>query len=86
MVYTGDDAPFDWDDANVEHIARHGVSPEEAEEALRDERRQVTRARSGVERRWNVIGATSSGRLLSVIYAQRRSAIRVVTAPARDQS
>jgi uncharacterized DUF497 family protein len=25
---------FDWDKANTEHIARHGVKPEEAEQAL----------------------------------------------------
>jgi hypothetical protein len=24
---------FDWDEANIAHIARHGVSPEESEEA-----------------------------------------------------
>jgi hypothetical protein len=30
---------FDWDDANEEHLARHGVTPEEAEEALTDPRR-----------------------------------------------
>jgi len=29
----------DWDDANVEHIARHGITPEEAEEVLLDRRR-----------------------------------------------
>ncbi len=27
---------FDWDDNNIEHIARHGVEPWEAEEALLD--------------------------------------------------
>ena len=25
---------FDWDDANLDHIAAHGVSPEEAEAAF----------------------------------------------------
>jgi uncharacterized DUF497 family protein len=30
---------FDWDDANVDHLARHDVTPEEAEEALLDPRR-----------------------------------------------
>ncbi|MBI2939718.1 MAG: hypothetical protein HYY04_04705 [Chloroflexi bacterium] len=25
---------FDWDEGNVDHIAEHGISPEEAEEAL----------------------------------------------------
>ena len=25
---------FDWDDINVDHIARHGVTPDEVEKAL----------------------------------------------------
>ena len=33
-MFYGDD--FDWDDDNVEHIARHGVAPWEAEEAALD--------------------------------------------------
>lgn len=32
---------FDWDEANVAHIARHGVRPWEAEEALTDPLRLV---------------------------------------------
>ena len=27
---------FDWDVANVEHIARHGIAPDECEEAYRN--------------------------------------------------
>jgi uncharacterized DUF497 family protein len=27
-------AKFDWDDANAGHIARHGVTPEEVEQAF----------------------------------------------------
>ena len=30
---------FDWDDGNIDHIAEHGVTPEEAEQALVDRRR-----------------------------------------------
>jgi hypothetical protein len=29
-----DGIEFDWDEANMRHIARHGVTPEEAEEAV----------------------------------------------------
>lgn len=43
---------FDWDEANVAHIARHGVRPWEAEEALTDPLRLVlkTRSQRGEER------------------------------------
>jgi hypothetical protein len=31
------DALFDWDRVNLDHIAEHNVAPEEAEEAILDE-------------------------------------------------
>ena len=76
---------FDWDEANEEHIARHGVTPEEAEEAFFD----VSRTRADVystetERRRGLLGRTEDGRLLFVIYTLRGGAIRVIT--ARDAS
>lgn len=37
---------FDWDDANEDHIARHGVTPAEAEEVVRG-RVYVKRSRRG---------------------------------------
>ena len=72
---------FDWDDANADHIARHGVTVEEAEEALLDRRRVGSVAYSVPgERRWGVIGSTDAGRILSIVFTRRHGAIRVVTA------
>jgi len=34
---TEDALSFDWDEANIEHISRHDVKPEEAEQALMNE-------------------------------------------------
>ncbi len=61
---------FDWDEANVEHVARHGVEPYEVEEALLDSRRVVRDARNvrGEVRR-AVLGAAETGRILFVVYA-----------------
>lgn len=72
---------FDWDDANVEHIADHSVTPTEAEDAILDPARLFTADRSTpTERRRGVIGATDAGRILFVSYTIRRGAYRVVTA------
>ena len=76
---------FDWDEANEDHVARHNVTPEEAEEAFFD----PSRVRADVystetERRRGLLGRTEDGRLLYVIYTMRAAAIRVVT--ARDAS
>lgn len=58
-------------------MARHGVEPWEAEEALEDSGRVAFPAHSG---RAGVLGMTDSGRLLVVIFERRSGAIRVVTA------
>ncbi len=77
---------FDWDDANLEHIARHGVEPGEAEEALTDPsatRAGTYRGPSG-ERRGSIVGKTEDGRVLFVVFTFRRGAVRVVTARNAD--
>ena len=72
---------FDWDEANTAHIARHGVRPEEAEEALTDPRRVVLKTRSQRgEERWAVLGATEGGRVLFAVFTQGRGRVRVITA------
>jgi uncharacterized DUF497 family protein len=72
---------FDWDDGNVDHIARHNVAPEEAEDALLDRHRLTVPARSAAhERRWAVLGETEGARILYVIFTRRQNLIRVVTA------
>jgi hypothetical protein len=78
---------FEWDEGNAEHIAEHGVTPEEAEEALQDQRRVGVGAYNAEgERRSAVVGATDDGRVLFVVYTWRRGNIRVVTARDADQA
>ncbi len=75
-MFDGDE--FDWDDDNIEHIARHGVEPWEAEEAVGDPDRIARRRRGG---RLAVIGATEAGRVLVVVLDRKdRGVWRVVTA------
>ena len=69
---------YDWDEDNVEHIARHRVSPEEAEEAAGVPRRAPHPAHSG---RRAIIGMTIDGRLLMVVVERRGGrTLRVITA------
>jgi uncharacterized protein len=69
---------FDWDDANVEHIARHGVSPEEAEQAYLDGNRcSVSIARHATEPRWGLLGKTENDRILHLVYTLRRRYVRI---------
>jgi uncharacterized DUF497 family protein len=72
---------FDWDDSNVDHIARHQVQPEEAEEALTDPRRIGAPAYDVEnEQRRAILGATVDGRILFVVYTIRHGKPRVVAA------
>ncbi|WP_399538547.1 BrnT family toxin [uncultured Paenibacillus sp.] len=67
-----------WDDYNIDHIGRHGVDPDEAEEAFWDEDRLPFDAHSGHR---GIIGATDAGRRLVVIFVKKDGArIRVITA------
>ena len=72
---------FDWDDHNIDHCAAHGVTMEEAEEALTDSRRiGVSAYDTEEEERWAVVGATISGRVLLVVFTRRPGLVRVITA------
>jgi hypothetical protein len=73
---------FDWDADNVQHIAEHGVSPREAEEAVLIEPLEADVQRHEREDRVLCFGRSRSGRLLTVLYTERRGKIRVVTAYA----
>jgi len=65
------DAQVIWDlpdeeDGNVEHLAEHGITPEEAEEVLFDPNSETTRSRTSGE---NItFGETGEGRYLAVVW------------------
>ncbi len=72
---------FDWDDHNTDHSAEHGLEPEDVEEVFLD-RRRVTRSayNTASEPRSAIVGATSAGRLLFVVFTRGQGLICVVTA------
>lgn len=73
---------FDWDDYNADHIALHGVSEDDVEEAVEDPGRTPFSAYGG---RVGFIGKTSGGRVLVVILERKSEDVwRPVT--ARDAS
>jgi uncharacterized DUF497 family protein len=70
---------IDWSFASIEHIARHGVEPEEVDEVVFG-RPIVARSRKETYR---LIGQTGAGRLLTVILAPRGAGVFAVVT-ARD--
>lgn len=71
---------FDWDDHNRDHIARHRVEPDEAEEAFLGTR-LIFRSREG---RYVLLGRSAAGRYLTVAFALNAGIARVIT--ARDMT
>ncbi len=71
---------FEWDAENRRHIARHGITPEEAEEAVRIEPLEAGAQHHESEERALCFGRTKAGRLLTVLYTERNDKIRVTTA------
>ena len=72
---------FDWDKNNIEHISRHSVVPDEAEEVFGG-RFLSYKTREG---KYILLGRSDSGRLLTIVfkhYGGKRA--RVIT--ARDMS
>jgi hypothetical protein len=57
---------FAWDSINCEHIAKHAVTPREAEEAISGARRPYPRLVA--DGKLIVRGQTSAGRYLQVIF------------------
>jgi uncharacterized DUF497 family protein len=61
---------IEWDDANIEHLARHGISPDEVED-LFDGPTVALRMGTDAPDRFPVLGRTSGGRYLLLIYQQK---------------
>ncbi len=57
---------FRWNNWNVEHIGRHGVTPDEAELVVRHAKRPYPLYRE--DDKWLVWGRGHGGRLLQVIF------------------
>jgi uncharacterized DUF497 family protein len=71
---------FDWDDANRNHIALHGVTVAEVEQAVATGLIELDYYNIYGENRSEDLGATRAGRILRLITTERRGLVRIVTA------
>lgn len=72
---------FEWDKANIAHIAKHNVLPKEAEEVFfdKDNVQDEDLEDSKDEERFLIIGKTDKGRVLYQIFTIRGDKIRVIS-------
>ena len=76
-----DEWRFEWDAANVSHIARHKVTPHEAEQALLNDPFDLGYEIADGEERWTSIGHTDSLRVLVLVWTLRgEEIVRMITA------
>jgi uncharacterized DUF497 family protein len=68
---------FEWDDDNIQHIARHDFTPAEVEEVFAGDYK-VRRTR---QKRYIALGETLDGRLAFVVFCRLSGGLaRVITA------
>jgi uncharacterized DUF497 family protein len=65
---------FEWDESNVEHLARHGISPEEVEELFLGRTIRLRMATDAPDR-VPVLGRTLGGRYLLIICQQKAGSL-----------
>lgn len=74
---------FEWDENNIDHIARHNVSPDEIEDVAFDDEPWI---RKGKGRTRYMLGYAISGRYLFVVYIlKNKGKARVITAMDMDR-
>ena len=76
----GPEFEFDWDEANIGHVARHSVLPEEAEQVILNDPVDLRIEVVEGDDRYLSLGATVQGRVLLVVTTRRQDRVRVVTA------
>jgi uncharacterized DUF497 family protein len=77
---------FDWNEANIAHIARHDVVPHEAEDTYNSNPLYVDYSIEDGEVRHREIGETVTGRILVIVSTMRGDLVRIVTAYPPERS
>lgn len=71
---------FDWDVHNIRHLARHGVTPEEFEQAVSNDPEIIEVEEERGEERWSAVGPTNGIRMLYMVFTCRGGRIRAISA------
>lgn len=77
---------FDWDVANIAHIAAHDVTPLEVEQTTT--RPYITIPATSIkgESRWKLFGTSDAERYLVVVFTIRKNRFRAVTAYTMNEA
>lgn len=70
---------FDWDDENLNHLRRHNISREEAEQVVNNGITEYDYQEINYEERFVVVGLTNRGRVLTLVLTDREGLTRPIT-------
>ncbi len=71
---TVNDVEFEWDEDNVEHLARHGITPDEVE-GLFQGPLLLRRGGTDAPDRARVLGRTAAGRYLTIVIQEKAGGV-----------
>ena len=66
---------FRWNEWNLDHVPKHGVTPDEAEYVVRHAKRPYPQRRGD---EWLVWGRGHGGRLLQVIFVEEEDGVYII--------
>ena len=73
-----------WDESTISHIARHGVEPQEVEEACFESSPYILK---GKYNRYLALGQTQSGRYLTIVFIYLgQNKAKIITARAMSEA
>jgi len=74
---------FEWDEENIEHIAKHNILPDEIEDVTFDDEPWIRKGRKGTR---YMLGYSVAGRYLFMVYVLKgKGTARVITAMGMDE-
>ena len=76
---------FEWDAANVKHLARHRITTEEVEQVFSSNPVIVDHQVIDEEDRWSSVGITQSLRALVIVFTVRGERVRPITGWEADK-
>ena len=70
---------FEWDDGNIGHCEKHGLSAQEIGGVIERGLIEFDREHSGVEQRFKAIGPIPGGKFAVVVFTYRDGRVRPVS-------
>ena len=79
LKFVASEIIFDWDEGNLNHLAAHKISREEAEQVIVNGFAELGYQFQNDEERDVIVGVTNSGRFVTLVLTYRSGAVRPIT-------